>query len=352
MFKKILDWLCRFRQEEKDEQEEYLNGKYPKSEVNYLRIETDDTYRIDVRNFFQTIDYNIPTCKGISDDSTALKCLKWVIKNITYISDKKEYGFNEYWAYPYQTLVRRKGDCEDGAILLANMIVKSGVPYWKVRITAGWVNIPTVTKDLNIMPTVNISDKKCHLKKEIDFGTIQKVLQQELKKENTKVKHQNLRKAIFLGIQEKEKDIMLSPDMLGRQLKIDQKFAKFVEKEIKNLKNGSQNLQFITKIKIDKITLQRIYKYYVNLVMQDFMEKKVTLDSSKKDIFLGTRSSQIGHAYVTYYCEKEDKWVTLDWCYYPTKEEIEKRLDYKKNTLYQNVWFSFNEKYAFHSGVK
>ncbi len=32
------------------------------------------------------------------------------------------------------------GDCEDGAILLANIMVRSGIPYYKVRITAGDVD--------------------------------------------------------------------------------------------------------------------------------------------------------------------------------------------------------------------
>jgi len=34
-------------------------------------------------------------------------------------------------------LRRGKGDCEDGAILMANMMLLSGVPYWRIRLNAG-----------------------------------------------------------------------------------------------------------------------------------------------------------------------------------------------------------------------
>lgn len=184
--------------------EEYYNNKYPKIPIFYRRIEADDTYNIDVRNYFQIRDSKLPKIKGNSDDEIALNCLKWVIDNITYASDKTHYGYDEFWAYPYQTLKRRRGDCEDGAILLANMMIKSGIPYWKVRLCAG-----TVYK-----------------------------------------------------------------------------------------KNGSE---------------------------------------------------AGGHAYLTYYCEEEDDWKTLDWCYYPNKKEIKYRPNYKNEAIYGNgeVWFSWNMKYCF-----
>jgi predicted transglutaminase-like cysteine proteinase len=115
----------------------YYNIKYPQVNLTYLRHETDGDYNIDLRNFFMLNDAGIPCVSGVSDDEKALNALKYVIKNITYIEDKTDYGYPEYWAYGYQTLKRKKGDCEDGAILLANIMVKSGIPYWKVRLSAG-----------------------------------------------------------------------------------------------------------------------------------------------------------------------------------------------------------------------
>ena len=117
--------------------EDYYNNKYPKKDIDYLRHETDGDYRIDVRNFLTINDFHIPIVEGKTDDEKALNGLKWIINHIVYISDKATYNYPEYWSYPYQTLLREGGDCEDGAILLYCILVKSGVPYWKCRVLAG-----------------------------------------------------------------------------------------------------------------------------------------------------------------------------------------------------------------------
>ena len=186
--------------------ENYWNSKYPKIKKFYIRHETDGTYYIDVRNFFTPYDEKVPTFSG-TDDEIAIQALKWVMKNIKYVSDKSQYGYEEYWEYPYQVLKRKRADCEGGMLLLASILLKSGVKYWKVRATAGLVKIPR-------------------------------------------------------------------------------------------------------------------------------------------------QHGFTGHAYLTYYCEETDKWVILDWCYYPTKIPISEREDYKDNVNYQDVWFSFNQKYIFGTGTK
>ncbi|MHA1250798.1 MAG: transglutaminase domain-containing protein [Candidatus Helarchaeota archaeon] len=186
------------------EKEIYYNNKYPKVHINYIRHETDGDYYIDVRNFFQMYDFSLPLISGNTDDEKALKCLLWVQNNIQYTPDKSEYGYPEYWAYSYQTLKRRAGDCDDGGILLANMMLHSGIPYWKVRLSAA-----------------DVYDKGGN----------------------------------YLG----------------------------------------------------------------------------------------------GHCYVTYYCESKDKWVAMDWCFYPNQLPVEDRPDYKNEIIYGKgkVWFSWNLKYAF-----
>lgn len=89
--------------------EEEWNSKYPKVNRFYLRHETDGDYQIDVRNFFMPYDSSIPTVKGKDDNEKALNALLWVMKNIKYTPDKTEYKYSEYWAYPYQTLKRKRG---------------------------------------------------------------------------------------------------------------------------------------------------------------------------------------------------------------------------------------------------
>ena len=47
---------------------------------------------------------------------------------------------NENWSFSYQTLERKNGDCEDGAILLYDILRKSGIPAWKLRLNAGFMD--------------------------------------------------------------------------------------------------------------------------------------------------------------------------------------------------------------------
>lgn len=133
-------WEKKRKKEAAINWEDYWNNKRPKVSQNYLRIETDGKYLVDVRDFFQYNDANLPFITGSSNDEKALNCLLWVINNVKYVGDKMDYGFEEYWAFAYQTLKRKKGDCEDGAILLANMMMKSGIPYWRIRLNAGSCN--------------------------------------------------------------------------------------------------------------------------------------------------------------------------------------------------------------------
>ena len=120
-----------------DPNEEYWNNKYPKQDITYTRKEIDATHNVDVRNFFMPFDSKIPTVKGKTNDDKALAALKWVRGNIKYVSDLKIYGITEYWAYAYQVLKNKKDDCDGGAILIANILLKSGVPYWRIRLNAG-----------------------------------------------------------------------------------------------------------------------------------------------------------------------------------------------------------------------
>jgi hypothetical protein len=57
---------------------------------------------------------------------------------VTYVSDATQYGLKEYWAVSYETLERKKGDCDDGAILLYDILRNSGIPAWKLRVNAGY----------------------------------------------------------------------------------------------------------------------------------------------------------------------------------------------------------------------
>lgn len=52
----------------------------------------------------------------------------FVTTDITYTSDREQYGVADYWAAPAETILSRKGDCEDFAILQAEVLRHIGVP--------------------------------------------------------------------------------------------------------------------------------------------------------------------------------------------------------------------------------
>lgn len=69
-------------------------------------------------------------------DYIALAAHRYAVKHLTYVSD----GFIDNWQHPMITHKTRRGDCEDGAILIASILKASGVPQTRYKIVAGLVN--------------------------------------------------------------------------------------------------------------------------------------------------------------------------------------------------------------------
>lgn len=67
-----------------------------------------------------------------TDDEIALQVARWVANNITYIVD-----VTDTWNNAITTLVNGYGDCEDGAILQASLMLNSGVDTSRVRVYIG-----------------------------------------------------------------------------------------------------------------------------------------------------------------------------------------------------------------------
>jgi len=118
-----------------NELEEYWNNKIKKSTVYYYARRNESPQN--VLEFFNKNNKKIETITGSTNDVIAKKCLIWVHKNIKYTQKKDKENNGEYWQYANETNQYKTGDCEDGAILMANMMLKSGVPYWRIRINAG-----------------------------------------------------------------------------------------------------------------------------------------------------------------------------------------------------------------------
>lgn len=99
-------------------------------------INTEGNIKVDPKIFF-TLDNSIPIVKGKDNDEKAFAALKWVIDNYDYESDTAQFKDPEVWLFAFEALDLKHGDCEDGAILLANIMIKSGIPYWRVRLNTG-----------------------------------------------------------------------------------------------------------------------------------------------------------------------------------------------------------------------
>lgn len=134
--KEIVDF-----KERETQLEAYWNGKRPKNNsYKYSArppLDGDKNTSVDPRIFFNHNDSVIPIVRGDSPDEIANNALLHVIDKVTYTTDPTQFKKNEAWLFPFETLKLRKGDCEDGAILLANIMIKSGIPYWRVRLNAG-----------------------------------------------------------------------------------------------------------------------------------------------------------------------------------------------------------------------
>lgn len=126
----------------------YWNDKYVKKPIIYQCRTLKDgnsLVEIDVKNFICENDEVLKKyvqkygLKKRTYNETALACQKFVVDSIKYVSDDDNSKIYEYWQFPYETVVSQIGDCEDGAILIASLMITCGVPCYRVRVTCGYV---------------------------------------------------------------------------------------------------------------------------------------------------------------------------------------------------------------------
>ncbi|MFB3765164.1 MAG: transglutaminase family protein [Methanotrichaceae archaeon] len=72
-------------------------------------------------------------------DLRAWRIWKYVAESITYIIDKDAEGIDDFWQFPEETLMLKKGDCEDSSFLLATLLLASGISDHCVRVALGKV---------------------------------------------------------------------------------------------------------------------------------------------------------------------------------------------------------------------
>jgi hypothetical protein len=122
--------------------EDQYNNKYPKTDRSVYKTIADRSILLDARCFVgNQKNMKLPIFSG-TDDEIVEQAQEWIIKNISYVSDQSQFATNEYWEFSYETLTRKKGDCEDGAILLYDILRANNIPSWKIRINIGYAVNP------------------------------------------------------------------------------------------------------------------------------------------------------------------------------------------------------------------
>lgn len=126
----------------------YWNNRWVKQPIIYSgRALRNSNGRIntDVRNFIIAEDYILKdiveryNLKKETYNETAHACQKFVVENLKYKDDLETNGCEEFWQFPFETLVSTYADCEDGAILMASLMINAGIPNWRVKVVGGTV---------------------------------------------------------------------------------------------------------------------------------------------------------------------------------------------------------------------
>ena len=279
-------------------------------------------------------------------DDRITKIQQYVMLLGKYVGDQEEWGTPEHWSSLQEFADKGfKGDCEDGAVAIFILARTAGIPENKIKVVTGnvWDGIGD-PKDLYIsMSSTSLKqeDIKCQkelkdFKKGIKNGTIPYQKLQGLSKENTNLLKQSLKKVKNLKTKDKLAGI-LEVILCGNLSKIDNQFAKDVVKMI------GTNSQYITSIKIDWITLQLIWKYYVKAVIQNTIIQKTKnslLNNSKATKGLG------GHCWCIY-TGNDGIDYPIDWCFYSDTSQFDNRPSFWSIPAYLygiGIWFACTDK--------
>lgn len=102
----------------------------------------------------ETAGYIVNTLVRDSIEDRVAAAFNFVSVNVTYTSDRKRFGKNDWWQYPLETLgevftdgkvARLYGDCEDSSFLLISLVLAMNIPSQNVRVgiseVHAWVEV-------------------------------------------------------------------------------------------------------------------------------------------------------------------------------------------------------------------
>ena len=142
-----------FEQYEKDYGKyglDYWNDKWDTAPIIYTgRALRGESYNkqidVDVKAFIKKNDailWHVLTQLNLRKDTpneTALAIQNFVCNFLKYKYDDIASECPEFWLFPFEAVQSEIGDCEDGAILIASLLINAGIPSWRVKVCAAQV---------------------------------------------------------------------------------------------------------------------------------------------------------------------------------------------------------------------
>jgi hypothetical protein len=129
---------------------DYWNSKWATAPIIYTgRALRGESYNkqidVDVKAFIKRNDailWHVLTQLELRKDTpndTALVVQNFVCNFLKYKYDDIASECPEFWLFPFESIQSEIGDCEDGAILIASLLINAGVPSWRVKVCAAQV---------------------------------------------------------------------------------------------------------------------------------------------------------------------------------------------------------------------
>ncbi len=128
----------------------YWNSKWEMAPIIYTgRALRGESYKkqidADVKAFIKDNDailwhvINQAELRQATPNETAWAIQKFVCSLLKYTNDDVTEDCPEFWQFPFEAIQSQVGDCEDGAILIAGLLINAGIPSWRVKVCAAQV---------------------------------------------------------------------------------------------------------------------------------------------------------------------------------------------------------------------
>ena len=118
----------------------YWNNKWPRATIFYNARQgrAYDIKRFIAANcaLFFPLRQKLSINDNDEQEDIALKVLKYMVKNYTYLRDS-----DEYWQFPEETYYALTGDCEDFSNLYVSICRTLGISAYRIKVCTGWVKV-------------------------------------------------------------------------------------------------------------------------------------------------------------------------------------------------------------------